>query len=266
MPEFKLEIIQSGPKRKTKKPPLLFIHGMFHGAWCWKEHFMPYFSKQGYTCYAVSLRGHGKSEGKETVWRATVNDYLKDIHRAAEQILRETGKHPVLIGHSMGGILSQLYIEKYPAAGCVLLASVPPWGLMPVTLRVIKKTPLLFLKINLKLNMFEFVKTPALFKKAFFYAISNRKIIKYHKLISNDSYLAFMQLIFYKFSSPSKISIPVAVFGGEKDSLLPTPGINGTAKAYKSEAEIFQNMGHELMLEDGHENVATSIYNWLKKL
>ena len=34
----------------------------YHGAWCWRENFMPYFSAAGYDCYAVSLRGQGGSE------------------------------------------------------------------------------------------------------------------------------------------------------------------------------------------------------------
>lgn len=45
-----------GPKAGTR-PPLVFVHGSYHGAWCWRENFMPYFSAAGYDCYAISLRG-----------------------------------------------------------------------------------------------------------------------------------------------------------------------------------------------------------------
>jgi hypothetical protein len=41
------------------KQPILFVHGSFHSAWCFSEHFMPYFSQRGHDCYAISLRGTG---------------------------------------------------------------------------------------------------------------------------------------------------------------------------------------------------------------
>lgn len=44
---------KSGPKN----PPLVFIHGSFHAAWCWAEHWLPFFSGSGFDCYALSLLG-----------------------------------------------------------------------------------------------------------------------------------------------------------------------------------------------------------------
>ena len=40
-----------------KRGAIVFAHGAYQGAWCWKEFFMPYFSRIGYDCYALSLRG-----------------------------------------------------------------------------------------------------------------------------------------------------------------------------------------------------------------
>ena len=55
---------QVQPKVTTKndddsqsKPPLLFLHGSFHSAWCWEEHYFPHFEQLGYNCYAMSMRG-----------------------------------------------------------------------------------------------------------------------------------------------------------------------------------------------------------------
>jgi hypothetical protein len=33
----------AGSGSSSSKPPLLFVHGSYHSAWCWQEHFMPYF-------------------------------------------------------------------------------------------------------------------------------------------------------------------------------------------------------------------------------
>ncbi|CAN1122578.1 hypothetical protein LINPERPRIM_LOCUS2801 [Linum perenne] len=38
-------------------PPLVFVHGSYHAAWCWAEHWLPFFSSSGFDCYAISLLG-----------------------------------------------------------------------------------------------------------------------------------------------------------------------------------------------------------------
>jgi pimeloyl-ACP methyl ester carboxylesterase len=61
----KLEIISRYPENRTRATPLLFVHGAFMGAWVWAETVLPYMAQHGYEAHAVSLRGHGQSEGRE---------------------------------------------------------------------------------------------------------------------------------------------------------------------------------------------------------
>jgi hypothetical protein len=63
----KLEVITRKPSTPQKTTPLLFVHGSWHAAWCWDEHFLPYFADCGYEAHAVSLRGHGGSEGPKSL-------------------------------------------------------------------------------------------------------------------------------------------------------------------------------------------------------
>ena len=61
-----LELISRTPTgRPTQATPLLFVHGVYTGAWVWDEYFLPYFAAQGYESHAVSLRGHGGSDGRD---------------------------------------------------------------------------------------------------------------------------------------------------------------------------------------------------------
>jgi len=60
-----LEIIKEEPASNARPTPILFVHGMCHAAWCWGEHFLPYFAGHGYMSHALSLRGHGSSEVRE---------------------------------------------------------------------------------------------------------------------------------------------------------------------------------------------------------
>ena len=45
------------PRSSEKNPPLVFVHGSYHAAWCWDEHWLPFFSRFGFDCYSVSLLG-----------------------------------------------------------------------------------------------------------------------------------------------------------------------------------------------------------------
>ena len=62
---MRLEIISKHPVESRRPTPLLFIHGMLHGAWCWNAHFLDYFAQHGFAAHAVNLRGHGAvTDGK----------------------------------------------------------------------------------------------------------------------------------------------------------------------------------------------------------
>ena len=44
-----------GSDSKTTRPPLIFLHGSFHAAWCWRENYFEFFNNLGFDCYAVSV-------------------------------------------------------------------------------------------------------------------------------------------------------------------------------------------------------------------
>ena len=56
-----LEVIVTRGRGPSDHPPLLFVHGAWHGAWCWTTNFTDWFAERGYTSYAVDLSGHGAS-------------------------------------------------------------------------------------------------------------------------------------------------------------------------------------------------------------
>src|SRR5215469_10649661 len=116
---MKLEIISKYPADHRRGTPVLFVHGSLHAAWCWDVHFLDYFARSGYAAHALSLRGHGSSEGRDTLRWTRIADYVEDLSAAAGQL---TGS-PILIGHSMGGFIIQKYLEAHDAPAAVLLSS-----------------------------------------------------------------------------------------------------------------------------------------------
>ena len=119
-----LELIHIPAQGKQIGPPLLFIHGGFHGAWCWADHFMPWFSEHGFDCHAVSYRDHGKSARTERHDEWRLKDYVDDVRWAAAQ-LRE---RPILVGHSLDGSIAQKLAAEGDYPGMILLAPSPIGG------------------------------------------------------------------------------------------------------------------------------------------
>ena len=80
---MKLEMISKVPPINPQPTPLLFVHGAWHGAWCWDVHFLDYFAQHGFAAHAVSLRGHGNSEGRSKLRGTRIADYVQDVAAAA---------------------------------------------------------------------------------------------------------------------------------------------------------------------------------------
>ncbi len=157
-----LELLTHKPENKTHPTPILFVHGAWHGAWCWEEYFLPYFASQGWESYALSLRGHVGCEG-HIRW-ASGADYVSDVSQIAEKI----GTNPIVIGHSMGGYVLQKYLENHSAPAAVLLASIPSHGILSFFLRMAFRHPLQMLQTMVSLDPYPLVGTIELMEDAFF--------------------------------------------------------------------------------------------------
>jgi len=143
-----LELVANKPVTRNDSPPILLLHGMWHGAWCW-EFFLDDFASLGYQAYAMSLSNHGNSPRVKMMNLLSINDYVKDLRSVVESL----DEPPILIGHSMGGFIIQKYLENYSAPKAVLIASVPPYGVWGGTFNTIAKYPWAFLMANLSLDL-----------------------------------------------------------------------------------------------------------------
>src|ERR671918_799902 len=138
-----LEVISEVPAQETPAPPLLFIHGAWHGAWCWR-HFLPFFARHGYAAHALSLRAHAGSPARRSLRLTSIRDYVEDVAEVAAQL----SSPPVLVAHSMGGFVAHHYLQKHPVAGAVFLAAVPPRGAWSATWHVMRRHPIVFAHVN----------------------------------------------------------------------------------------------------------------------
>ncbi|MCF8199291.1 MAG: lysophospholipase [Sulfuritalea sp.] len=259
---MKLEIITRHPAEEKYSTPLLFVHGAWHGAWCWDAYFLDFFAAQGFTVQAVSLRGHGHSDGRSTLRWTRIADYVEDVAEAAHQLPNP----PIVIGHSMGGLVVQKYLENHAAPAAVLLAPLPTSGVLATTLRLARRHPLIFAMVNLKLSLYPLVATPTLARELFFSAsLADAKVKEHWEQLQDESFLGFLDMLAFSLPRPKKVTTPMLVLGAEKDTVFHPEEVRATARAYNTEAEIFEDMAHDMMLEPAWQLVAERIIDWLKQ-
>jgi pimeloyl-ACP methyl ester carboxylesterase len=139
---------------------VLLIHGAWHGPWCW-DAFADRLSERGHEVRAVRLRGHDGRPGR--IWHR-IHQYVEDVERAAADCERP----PVLVGHSMGGIAAQKYLERNPASGAVLMGALAPGGVLPALARLVVRHPVAFAKATFLLRLGPLVGTSARVRKLLF--------------------------------------------------------------------------------------------------
>ncbi len=260
--QMELELISERPKSKSHVTPLLFIHGKWHAAWCWAENFLPYFAEHGYNSYALSLRGHGGSEGYEHLRWTSISDYVADVAQVASRM----NTHPVLIGHSMGGFITQKYLEKVSAPAAVLLTSIPPSGIWPGTWLILRRQPLAILKSLFTLSLYPIVATPELARQVFFSKeMPVEKVTAYHERLQNESFRAYVDELGLNLVRPKRIRTHLLVIGADDDMTLSQKDVRATARTYGTTATFFPKMSHDVMLEERWQAVADRILEFLKE-
>ncbi|MGD9602270.1 MAG: alpha/beta hydrolase [Gammaproteobacteria bacterium] len=252
-----LEILSHPAAHPAKRPPLLFIHGGFHAAWCWDEHFLPWFAGHGWDAHAVSLRGHGGSGPRGRLNRWRLQDYVEDARRAAEQLKRP----PVLIGHSLGGHVAMRLAPRIDAPAVALLAPSPTYGTEQVRARMLRRHPvamtLAFATGNLCLAKRAFA--------SFFFRESLPPDVRrrYIARLDCESMAAVQDVLGARDpADPCAVTSPSMVIGGADDWSIPQAILQDTADRLRAPFRVTPG-AHDLMLDPAWETTAEVLHGWL---
>ncbi|MDR0234065.1 MAG: alpha/beta fold hydrolase [Zoogloeaceae bacterium] len=263
-----LEVLFSLPPKDTprRETPLLFVHGAFAGAWMWGDHFLPWFAQHGYQSYAVSLRGHGGSDTDKDHNYLSVTDYVDDVRACAADIVAQGLPDPALIGHSMGGFVTQKFLEHNYAPAAALVCAVPPQGLMLSQLHMITTRPDLLGEINEIINGGE-VHISVVQEVLFSRHVDDKLLERFRANMQIESQRAIWDMSLFNLPLlPRWIRPPLLILGAEEDLLVPPFLVEATALTYSQTAHIFPKMGHAVTHEREWPTVATFILEWLRSL
>lgn len=246
------------------KPPLLFVHGGYSHAQCWAVRFVPYFQERGYDCYAIDLSGHGSSPGRECLNDFGLDDYVADLAHAV-QVIPES---PVLIGHSMGCLVSQRFLEQGTARAAAFLSPVPPTGTAGSASRLALTVPGFFSELPKAVEGRADANTLRTMSRVYFSPLMpEEEILDYLFLIQPESDRAVAEML----AAPLRLArrrakIPALVMGGSADQVFPSSMLYFTAALWQAQTSIIDGAGHMLMLDPQWPEAANALLHWMESL
>ncbi len=251
---MKLQIV-TRPAIGTKRGTVLFLHGAWCWDWYWQPFFLPYFAAQGYDAVAFNLRGHGESEGVALINSFSIGDYARDLKAVVDGLDR-----PLIVGHSMGGFITQTYLTKHNARGAVLLASASPKPIFAQLFKTFLSQPFSVLRAGISQTVASGSSDlDNLRYQMFSRGPDDRSMDQYLGNIQAESYRAVAAMMTRGIKDANHITTPLLVLGAGQDHLVPPEAVAATAKTYKTTPIMFDEMSHMMMLEPRWRDVADRI-------
>jgi pimeloyl-ACP methyl ester carboxylesterase len=258
-----IERIVYRPEVKRFETPILMQHGMWHGAWCWRF-WQELFAEWGWESIAISLPGHGQSPVQRPIRWCTLGYYLKFLAAEIERLQQRTFQRPILMGHSMGGALTQWvlkHVGDLPAA--VLVA---PWishNMLGPVFRFSRLDPIGFLLCILTLTTTPNIRTPQRAARMF---ITEGAIItpeELHAQLGPESLWVLLQYNPLLWSPAKRTGTAMLWLAGGSDVLIGEPEERRSAAHYGADYVVVDGAGHNLMMEHSYRQTAETIRDWL---
>ncbi|MDQ6796117.1 MAG: alpha/beta hydrolase [Chloroflexota bacterium] len=247
------------PERRSRRKPLLFVHGELAGSWLW-ERFLGYFAGRGWEGHALNLRNHYWSQTADPT-ELSFDTYTEDVVAAMDRL----GPTAVAIGHGLGGLLAMKAAERMPISALILLSPEPPRDLRPPA------------------RPHEVREIPDVYGKAAIgWETLPEKLQRDHRDLTIDDVLRIQHLLGQKaheagaarrqvlqgvsIDRAAFADIPKLVIGAGLDRYVPEPESERVAEWLAAEYEPFGAHSHYglVMAEHGYQQVAEAIRGFLE--
>ncbi len=248
--------------------PVVMIHGAFCASWAF-DNYAKLFEAHGAKVYTPTLRHHNLPAGVRSpreLGTTSTLDYAADI----EALVRSLKVPPVLIGHSMGGLVAQMVAQRVNVRALALIAPSAPWGTLPTSPWEIMSAQGLYLAgqfWNKPLRPEAWI--------AETHALDMMPAKEREALFARfvpESGLATFEILHWGMDirratsvDARKVSCPVLCVAGAYDRVNPPKTVASIAKRYRDNGEYFEvdNASHWLIGEPGWERTAKFVREWI---
>jgi len=254
-----LAVDVSPPEKPKFKSPLILIHGLWSGSWCWNL-WATHFSNLGWECWAINLKGRADRQGRAAVAGLTFADCLEDL----KGVIRAAPSPPVLLAHGFGGLLAQKACEEEKAAALILLSSLPPIEgkdarQRELRLLRLKYFPLIFFRRSFCLQERDF--------RAHWLASvpKDERADIVRRMVPESGHL--VNEFFHRsvIVDPERIRCPILAISGADDRVASPASLRETARQLGADIREYPGHGHWIMGENGGEEIVREIHRWLVK-
>jgi len=231
------------------------IHGMFGGSWQW-EKYQSLLAHHGYESHAVNLRGHHGSRPVADIGKVTLAEYIADALHVARTLDR-----PIVMGHSMGGLIAQKVAEAGVGRALVLVASAPPRWIPVVSWLLLTRQ----LKYTRQLLLFEALRPERedadvlMFNRT---PIADRDA-QYPLLVAESGRAGFELSVGVEAVHEWRVTSPVLVLTGLDDHFVVPRVARALAKKYKAALKEYESFAHHILTEPGWEAPCADIVAWM---
>ncbi|MFI4966255.1 MAG: alpha/beta hydrolase [Caulobacterales bacterium] len=244
---------------------IVMVHGAFCGGWAF-EHFRAPFAAAGFEVFAPDLRGHREDDPANAVAGVSMTDYAADVAR----LCGEQSEPPVLLGHSMGGLVAQLAARRANIQALVLLAPSPPWGVAGSSLE--EAATAFGVQMMGPFSSGALSPDRGLMRA---YSLDRMPPAQREAAVARlrpESALAVRETLNWWLDpfmttsvGPGAIAAPSLVISGQADVVHSTATAMATAERIGAAFRVMPGMSHWLVGEPGWETVAETALGWLSE-
>ncbi|MBB3319612.1 pimeloyl-ACP methyl ester carboxylesterase [Rhizobium sp. BK181] len=248
---------------------IVFVHGMFQNPKSWTR-WVGYFSRHGFECVvpAWPLHDGDPAELRESPPPGLGELSLDDVVATMQRVVGNYDR-PVMIGHSVGGLVTQLLVAKGLLSAGVAISSVAPNRMLEFDWGFIKNAAIIANPLKGDEPVFMDAKT---FHRSFANSLSKADAaLAFEETATHDSRNVLRDCM----GGAGRIDLecphsPLLLIGGERDEIIPSELNEKNYKAYKDVGSVtdfltYPGRSHFICNEPGWEEVAGFVYQWVER-
>lgn len=219
---------------------IFFIHGVYHGKWCWENDFLKKFRDNGYKVHCPDLRKYIKEDEKESL----LLTYTEHLHR----LVMQCADKPMIVVHSAYSIVLLEYLKRYS----------------DTIGKVVFITPIA-IKKPLPRILFSGIKQIFQTKETVFFTnrLSEEKEKEYISKLCTEESGFTMETSKKHWGRNDNTNVPILFIGSENDKCVSASWVRENAEIFSSKCVIYEEMCHDMMLDPERDRLADDILSFM---